>query len=285
MVTGLDNVKSATNIKIEDVTGRLIAELDDRYCINGIDTIVWDGLNLSPALYVWQMTLKNDCGEQSYWRGFLYGNDGLPIKNYNQHCNNSIQTPIPCCESEPDIYIHDETIEGAGELSFHATHNIEVENTTVEANTDQLIMIAGNEIVLNHGTVIEEGANAVLYIEACANTNTHRATEPGLIYPTPLAEVNDSENNFKEKIQSQSSTIIYPNPFTSELHISFSSTESEKVRCRIFDLNGSIVLKRTFYINGDNFTKTISTSGYKPGMYILKIIADKNVESFKIVKQ
>ena len=44
-------------------------------------------------------------------------------------------------------------------------------------------------------------------------------------------------------------------------------------------------LKKTFYISGNNFTKTISTSDLKPGMYILKIISNNNVESFKIVKQ
>ncbi|MGC9332218.1 MAG: T9SS type A sorting domain-containing protein [Bacteroidales bacterium] len=281
-VTGLDNVKSATNIKIRTIQGQVIEELDDRYCINGIDTIVWDGLNLAPALYVWQMTLENDCGEQSYWRGFIYHNDELPSQNLTQICNNSIQTPIPCCESEPDIYIEDETIEGPGELSFHAIHNIEVENTTVEANTEKLVMKAGNKITLKPGTHIKEGAHAHFYIEPCTTTNTHEALLPETPYTIPMAEMHDKKI---EKENKDAKASIYPNPCSSVLHVNISSDYGKQITCEIFDLNGVSVLQKTFNCRFSHCSETISTAHLTPGMYIVKLTGNDKIKSFKIVKQ
>ncbi|MEA3447405.1 MAG: T9SS type A sorting domain-containing protein [Bacteroidota bacterium] len=284
MVTGLDNVRSATNIKIRTIQGQVIEELDDRYCINGINTIVWDGLNLAPALYIWQMTLENDCGEQNYWRGFTYYNDDLPIIDFDQTCNNSIQTPIPCCESEPDIYIEDETIEGPGELSFHAIHNIEVENTTVEANTEKLVMKAGNKITLKPGTHIKEGAHAHFYIEPCTTTNTHEALLPENPYTIPMAEVHDKKLDNETKNTDENVT-IYPNPYSSELHVTISSDYGKQIIYEIFDLNGVLVLKKTFNCRFSHCSETISTAHLTPGIYILKLTGSTKTKSFKIVKQ
>jgi len=239
MVTGLDNVKSATNIRIKTwPSNQLVAELGDYSCLNGIDTIVWDGKINATALYTWQMTLENDCGTSIYSKGFGYDNHGLPTLNYNIICNNSIQTPIPCCESEPDIYIENETIEGAGEISFHAIHNIEVENTTVEANTENLEMKAGNKITLKPGTHIHEGAYAHFYIEPCATTNTHEALLPETTYSIPNVEVYDEKlEQETHRDDANENASIYPNPFSSELHISISTDYGKHITCEIFDLN------------------------------------------------
>ncbi|MFW5721205.1 MAG: T9SS type A sorting domain-containing protein [Bacteroidota bacterium] len=282
MVTGLDNVKSATNIKIKDAAEKIIAELDDRYCINGIDTIVWDGLNLAHGVYIWQMTLENDCGEQNYWKGFQYANDNLPIKYFDKACNNSLQTPIPCCESEPDIYIEDETIEGPGELSFHAINNIEVENTTVEANTEKLIMKAGNKITLKPGTHIKEGAYAHIYIEPCSSTNTHQALPPETTYTIPMAEVHDKK---LENENTDENATIYPNPCASELHVSMSSDYGKQINIEIFDLNGGLVWQKTINCRFSHCLETISTEHLNPGMYIVELTGNAKTKSYKIVKQ
>jgi hypothetical protein len=284
MVTGLDNVRSATNIKIRTIHGQVIEELEDRYCINGIDTIVWDGLNLAPAYYIWQMTLENDCGEQNYWRAFPYHNDELPIQDIIQICNNSIQTPIPCCESEPDIYIEDETIEGPGELSFHAINNIEVENTTVEANTEKLIMKAGNKITLKPGTHIKEGAYAHFYIEPCETTSTHESLPPETNYTIPMAEVHDKKLENDTKNTDENAT-IYPNPCASELHVNILSGYGKQINIEIFDLNGGLLCQKTINCRFSQCSETINTASMNPGMYIIKLTGSAKTKSFKIVKQ
>ncbi|MFW6020327.1 MAG: T9SS type A sorting domain-containing protein [Bacteroidales bacterium] len=278
MVTGLDNVKSATNIKIKDAAEKIIAELDDRYCINGIDTIVWDGLNLAHGVYIWQMTLENDCGEQNYWKGFQYANDNLPIKYFDKACNNSIQTPIPCCESELDIYIEDETIEGPGELSFHAINTIEVDNTSIETNTENLTMKAGNKITLKPGTHIKEGAHAHLYIEPCTITTTHEALPPAATYPQPMANVPD-EKCIEDS--PEANTTVYPNPFSSAIYIDAHLKNKETIHCQILNMNGTVVFQKTIRTNKNR----IKTSSFAPGVYVLKLISNNTSETYKIVKQ
>lgn len=282
MVTGLDNVYSATDIKIYNLQSQFIHGLGDRYCINGIDTIVWNDPNIAPGYYVWRMNLENDCGSYTYWRGFIYYDNSFSSANIFPICNNSIQTPIPCCESEPDIYIENETIEGPGELSFHAINKIEVDNTTVEANTENLEMKAGNEIRLKPGTHIHQGAYAHFYIEPCATTNTHEALLPESTYSIPFAEV-QNEKTENELVVDKFS--IYPNPFSSKLHLSISYDYGSQIICEIYDLNGVLVFNETFNCRFSHCLETISTAHLKSGMYIVKLTGSDDIKSFKIIKQ
>ncbi|MDA3820903.1 MAG: T9SS type A sorting domain-containing protein, partial [Candidatus Delongbacteria bacterium] len=283
LVTGLENVYSATDIGIYGQgTDDPYAEHDNIYCENGIGKIYWNLDNLPYGGYYLMMKLENDCGTQSYEKDFSYDNDNFPNYPFSAGCNNSIQTPIPCCESEPDIYIEDETIEGPGELSFHAIHNIEVENTTVEANTEKLIMKAGNKITLKPGTHIKEGAYAHFYIEPCTTTNTHEALPPETTYTIPMAEVHDKKIENEHTVSNAS---IYPNPFSSELHVSISSDYGKQITCEMFDLNGISVLQKTFNCRFSHCSETISTASMNPGMYIVKLTGSAKTKSFKIIKQ
>jgi len=226
------------------------------------------------------MTLENDCGEQNYEDGrrFYYDNHGLPILNYNINCNNSIQTPIPCCESEPDIYIEEETIEGPGELSFHAINTIEVDNTSIETNTEKLIMKAGNEITLKPGTHLKKGAHAHLYIEPCTITTTHEALPPVATYPLSMANVPD-EKCIEDS--PEANTSVYPNPFSSAIYIDAHLKNKETIHCQILNMNGTVVFQKTIRTNKNR----IKTSSFAPGVYVLKLISNNTSESYKIVKQ
>ncbi|MGC9332148.1 MAG: T9SS type A sorting domain-containing protein [Bacteroidales bacterium] len=229
------------------------------------------------------MKLENDCGTQSYEKYFTYINNYyFPNYPFDGDCNNSIQTPIPCCESEPDIYIEDETIEGPGELSFHAIHNIEVENTTVEANTEKLVMKAGNKITLKPGTHIKEGAHAHFYIEPCTTTNTHEALLPETPYTISMVEVHDKK---LENENTDKNVTIYPNPCSSELHVTISSDYGKQINIEIIDLNGVLVLQKTVNCRFAHCSETISTAHLSPGMYIVKLTGNDQTNSFKIVKQ
>jgi hypothetical protein len=293
-VINMENVYSATDIKFIKANAEIEYTMEDVYCENGIGALIWD-ISENPAIelpegqsYHWYMILSNDCGSVEYDE-LIYV--PLDINNYspigiNNICNNSIQTPIPCCESEPDIYIENETIEGPGELSFHAINNIEVENTTVEANTENLEMKAGNEIRLKPGTHIHQGAYAHFYIEPCATTNTHEALLPETTYSIPFAEVCDEK--LEQETQSEDAnevTSIYPNPFSSELHLSISSDYGSQIICEIYDLNGVLVFNETFSCRFPHCLETINTAHLKSGMYIVKLTGSDDIKSFKIIKQ
>jgi hypothetical protein len=287
LVTGLDNVYSATDIGIwienDGGADQLVKAHDDIFCTNGIGRLFWNLDNLPYGGYYLVMRLENDCGKQEYFKHFSYDNrSGLPNYPFSIDCNNSIQTPIPCCESEPDIYIENETIEGLGELSFHAINKIEVDNTTVEANTENLEMKAGNEIRLKPGTHIHQGAYAHFYIEPCATTNTHEALLPESTYSIPFAEV-QNEKTENELVGDKFS--IYPNPFSSELHLSISYDYGSQIICEIYDLNGVLVFNETFNCRFSHCMETINTAHLKSGMYIVKLTGSDDIKSFKIIKQ
>lgn len=71
---------------------------------------------------------------------------------------------------------------------------------------------------------------------------------------------------------------IYPNPFSSNLSIELNV--SSNYSYAIVDMNGKTLIEQTSSSNNN----TINTSNLKKGIYFLKIIANKQVSTHKIIK-
>lgn len=75
---------------------------------------------------------------------------------------------------------------------------------------------------------------------------------------------------------------IYPNPAESLIHIKFSEPLTEQVTIRLFDADGRMVhmeqLPRLMQL------KELKLTDYLPGVFYLKIITSKGLNSYKIIK-
>ncbi|NPA44847.1 MAG: T9SS type A sorting domain-containing protein [Chlorobi bacterium] len=74
----------------------------------------------------------------------------------------------------------------------------------------------------------------------------------------------------------------YPNPTVDVLTLSVQNYESDKLSYQLFDIAGRLVV-------GDKVSSNlalINMSGYKPGVYILKVVDNNElIKTFKIIKK
>lgn len=174
----LDNVTSIRNIEIYGDGGKFIAGGEDVYSINGITEPVyyWDGktstgASASAANYLLKITVENDC--YVYQDNFLiyWGNpypstmdplwEDLPEPTVY---NNSVETPYPCCEYEPDIYLNDIEIDGEGRVEFIAMNNIYGTGSVhVGSDVKDLYFQAGNDIDLGSDFNAEPGSEIIFH--------------------------------------------------------------------------------------------------------------------------
>ena len=84
-----------------------------------------------------------------------------------------------------------------------------------------------------------------------------------------------------EYVEEENSLAIYPNPFSSEINITFSNKELEKIKIETLDLAGRIIDLRTFENTGIVRFK----NDYKKGIYFIKVYGDEGlIKTEKIIK-
>lgn len=77
---------------------------------------------------------------------------------------------------------------------------------------------------------------------------------------------------------------IYPNPTTNILNIEFSTTDIEKVKFDIFDLNGRLI-KSVSKENSNQINQQINVESLQTGTYILVINTGKYTSTHKFIKK
>jgi len=71
--------------------------------------------------------------------------------------------------------------------------------------------------------------------------------------------------------------VVYPNPFTSQLNISFYNETAGEHTLELFDLQGRKVYSNTFWIRNKTFEiVTIDAGTLNTGEYVLRIDGNKN---------
>jgi hypothetical protein len=103
--------------------------------------------------------------------------------------------------------------------------------------------------------------------------------------------VNDLSDADKLKIRNgvNSETVpfsnlkIYPNPVASTLMLSYSSSSTEPLQITIYDENGKIVYTEMVNETGGQVNKSISLSGYAPGIYFVNLLQGNQQETKKII--
>lgn len=77
---------------------------------------------------------------------------------------------------------------------------------------------------------------------------------------------------------------IYPNPTTNILNISFSTTDIEKIKFDIFDLNGRLI-QTVSQDNSNQINQQINVENLQTGTYILVINTGKYTSTHKFIKK
>ncbi|HET8808964.1 MAG TPA: S8 family serine peptidase [Flavobacteriaceae bacterium] len=81
-----------------------------------------------------------------------------------------------------------------------------------------------------------------------------------------------------EEITEENSFSIYPNPVSEKLYVDFSK-ENASANLQIYSILGRKVMEQ------QNVTDFITVSSLAPGMYLVKIVSEEKVATFKIVKK
>ncbi len=94
----------------------------------------------------------------------------------------------------------------------------------------------------------------------------------------PLRNVNQSRSNSKVN--------VYPNPFTSELSVQFTSAITESATLQVFDFTGKSIEERSVQLNkGGNNINLCCVDELPAGIYFLKITSSQTNSIVKVVKQ
>lgn len=76
---------------------------------------------------------------------------------------------------------------------------------------------------------------------------------------------------------------IYPNPVAASLTISYNSSNTKPLQITIYDENGKVVYTEKVNKPGQEVNKTISLSGYAPGIYFVNLLQGNQQETKKII--
>ncbi len=286
-VSGLENVASAQNIVISDVAGNEMGRLPDVYSINGIyNPIMWGVIPIDQGHYVWEMDLHNDCGKTEYKIYFPIGAT-LVIPPEQTSYNNDIQTPLPCCDNEPDIFLQNKTLYGTGELKYIAQNNIYVNDVIIENELDLVVFQAGNEIIFEGE--FESNGNFEAYIEECTPNNN--AVEKSLetdidsskTEPFDIVEnenIKTKETILNNDINNKINIEISPNPSNGLFLITISPANVDIQEVMIYNNFGNLIY-RNKEINSKKFQIDL-TSEY-PGIYFISFITIESIYTQKLI--
>jgi len=179
----------------------------------------------------------------------------------------------------PPIYEIPNIIIGDGEtLCFNAT-----ETVIVAGDGKQFLVqtgghadiIAGQNIIMRYGTSIEHGGSLHAFISNvfCDQPESLLASFEEQIQPEPVFEPVLKETFFK----------VYPNPTTGDFTLELLDFEESSILLiEIYTMQGHLITRNELPAQRHY---NLSLAGRQPGIYLVRIIKDYEIETSKIIKQ
>ncbi|MES2513111.1 MAG: choice-of-anchor tandem repeat GloVer-containing protein [Bacteroidota bacterium] len=99
--------------------------------------------------------------------------------------------------------------------------------------------------------------------------NTVNGANP---YKTNLLEIAETATGLNEKATANRNCIIYPNPSGETLNIDLQDFDEKTVVLEVYDIVGNLMFSESLHLKNNS----IAVSQLERGMYLLKIISDKN---------
>ena len=95
-----------------------------------------------------------------------------------------------------------------------------------------------------------------------------------------FSQLNPLISNTEQK----SGLTVYPNPFTDHFDISINGIATGEFKLVLFDAAGKMVWNKIVSNPGMSYHETVNTSAFARGIYLLKMIQNKNTSVVKLVK-
>ncbi len=78
---------------------------------------------------------------------------------------------------------------------------------------------------------------------------------------------------------------LFPNPSNGDMSLHFTGTQPESLRLEILNAAGALIQQRTWSVNAGDNTLPLSTKGYAPGNYIVRVSGRNGAVSIKTTVQ
>jgi hypothetical protein len=294
-ISNIGNVRRAS-VEIFQMNGPLIKQwiVNARYGI--AHPIYWNGKNaqggeVSEGLYSYRVVLRgnpNICGDSIFVGTIQKTNtifDGtiLPQDYSEQYYNGNYNIPKPCCDNIFNYYIDNTYLDGPGEINIQIQNNIYVGtigNVDAEPTAD-VILRAGNQIIIGPNFSTQQGAQVEFVIDPCASLL--RTTEDSSSNEYTGVLINDSPSNEITQKQSKADSLItiFPNPSTGIFTLQRAT--DAKATVVVYDVLGNSCL--SLNINEGEGIKQIDLTNFPKGIYHLQLLEGEKVYSQKIVIQ
>jgi len=86
-------------------------------------------------------------------------------------------------------------------------------------------------------------------------------------------------------LEEQSKNIkIYPNPFNDNITITFNDNYNEEIDLRMFDITGKLVIHEKYFSLNKEKSIILNTNRLMSGIFIINIQGDRQLQSFKLIK-
>jgi hypothetical protein len=203
--------------------------------------------------------------------------DYLIYSSHQGSLNFGLQQPwiltIPQIYEIPNIIIGDSET-----LCFNAT-----ETVIVAGDGKQFLIqtgghadiIAGLNIIMRYGTLVESGGSLHAYISDvfCDQPESLLASFEEYIQPEPPFQPFLKETFFK----------IYPNPTTGDFTLELLVfEETSMLLIEIYTIQGHLITRNELPAQR---LYNLSLAGRQPGIYLIRVIKDYEIETSKIIKQ
>lgn len=172
------------------------------------------------------------------------------------------------------------------------TNCIEIDNFKDRYDLDNMFCFIDTNDVWTDGrftfyTVIDPQGGLVAYQGTSYQQAISKALEIANRLPaTPIIIDPKNPNNNPTPYNRINISSVFPNPIKDELKYSISATDTTQTTIKLYDLLGNEKININKPLLPETNTYTIDLKEYKleKGIYFVKIEADKNVKTFRIVK-
>jgi hypothetical protein len=168
------------------------------------------------------------------------------------------------------------------ELNWATATEIDNSHFVIERSYDGLTFeaidrVEGNgnsDAVLHYAytdTHIAQGSDVVYY-------RLHQFDYNGTSEYSVVRKVSFEMNNLAKP-----SIAIYPNPFTSDVYINFSTLSGAEATIKVTNLSGQQLLERS--IDNTQSIENVDLSSLKKGVYFINITSDSKSSMIKVIKR
>ena len=166
------------------------------------------------------------------------------------------------------------------QVNIRAGNKIETSGNVVIKSGSEYNFVAGQRIVFNTGTKIEQGAK---FSASISSTPCGTSTR----YDDNSAQELENKNitNLENVDKKQLLISAYPNPANDIVTIEYTINDNAYVSIDLYDINANLIsnIENNKHLEG-TYTTTFDMNGLTPGIYCILLRTEYNSSYYKIIK-